>query len=111
MCKKRQARPPHPLSAYARLHHSCAHHFGPSTWEYAEGTCTHAPLRSYMFLNNVQRSCTFPQLLDDFSGHNIESACALVEGAGRFMYRCPETRVRMENMMEVGAWVSSSTKR
>ncbi|KAG2482394.1 hypothetical protein HYH03_018672 [Edaphochlamys debaryana] len=41
------------------------------------------------------------QLLDDFSGHNIDSAAALVESAGRFMYRCPETRVRMENMLEV----------
>ncbi|GFR49425.1 hypothetical protein Agub_g11482, partial [Astrephomene gubernaculifera] len=41
------------------------------------------------------------QLLDDFTGHNIDCACALVEGAGRFMYRCQETRTRMENMMEV----------
>ncbi|GIM12927.1 hypothetical protein Vretimale_16172, partial [Volvox reticuliferus] len=41
------------------------------------------------------------QLLDDFTGHNIDTACALVEGAGRFMYRCPETRTRMENMLEV----------
>lgn len=27
-------------------------------------------------------------LLDDFSGHNIDAACALVETAGRFFYRC-----------------------
>lgn len=26
-------------------------------------------------------------LLDDFSGHNIDAACALVETAGRFFYR------------------------
>lgn len=33
------------------------------------------------------------RLLDDFVGHNIEAAAALVEGAGRFMIRCPETKV------------------
>lgn len=26
-------------------------------------------------------------LLDDFSGHNIDAACAMVETAGRFFYR------------------------
>lgn len=26
-------------------------------------------------------------LLDDFAGHNIDAACALVEAAGRFFYR------------------------
>lgn len=26
-------------------------------------------------------------LLDDFAGHNIDAACALVETAGRFFYR------------------------
>lgn len=33
-------------------------------------------------------------LLDDFSGHNIEAACALVETAGRFLIRLPETKSR-----------------
>lgn len=27
-------------------------------------------------------------LLDDFQGHNIDAACALVETAGRFLFRC-----------------------
>lgn len=26
-------------------------------------------------------------LLDDFGGHNIDAACAMVETAGRFLYR------------------------
>ncbi|EFN54863.1 hypothetical protein CHLNCDRAFT_134932 [Chlorella variabilis] len=41
------------------------------------------------------------QLLDDFSGHNIDAACAMVETAGRFFYRLPETSTRMSNFLEV----------
>eukprot|EP00887_Chlorella_sp_A99_P007640 scaffold20.g7640.t1 len=40
-------------------------------------------------------------LLDDFAGHNIDAACALVETAGRFFHRLPETSSRMSNMLEV----------
>ena len=40
-------------------------------------------------------------LLDDFSGHNVEAACALVEGAGRYLLRRPDTTVRMTNMLEI----------
>jgi regulator of nonsense transcripts 2 len=39
-------------------------------------------------------------LLDDFVGPNIDSACELVEAAGRFLIRLPETKSRMENMLE-----------
>lgn len=45
-------------------------------------------------------------LLDDFSGHNVDAAAALVEGAGRFLFRLPESQTRMANMLE--ARVSSS---
>eukprot|EP00798_Chlamydomonas_sp_ICE-L_P014700 gene14700-20740_t len=41
------------------------------------------------------------QLLDDFTHHNIDAACALVETAGRFLIRTPETQIRMQNMLEV----------
>lgn len=41
------------------------------------------------------------RLLDDFSGHNVEAAATLVEAAGRFMARNPDTKTRMENMLEV----------
>ena len=40
-------------------------------------------------------------LLDDFTGHNIDAACALVESAGRYLYRLPETSTRMANMADV----------
>eukprot|EP00850_Spirogloea_muscicola_P006728 SM000032S12112 [mRNA] locus=s32:567211:573564:- [translate_table: standard] len=39
--------------------------------------------------------------LDDFSHHNIEVACALLETSGRFFARLPETSVRMGNMLDI----------
>lgn len=41
------------------------------------------------------------QLLDDFAHHNIDAACALMETAGRYLIRRPETNSRMENMLDV----------
>jgi regulator of nonsense transcripts 2 len=40
-------------------------------------------------------------LLDDFAGHNIEATAALLDTAGRFLYRTPETHERMATMAEV----------
>lgn len=40
-------------------------------------------------------------LLDDFSGPNIEATAALLDTAGRFLYRTPETHERMASMAEV----------
>ncbi|GMH39542.1 hypothetical protein BSKO_07440 [Bryopsis sp. KO-2023] len=40
------------------------------------------------------------QLLDEFTHHNIDAACALIETAGGFLIRLPETQIRMENMLE-----------
>ncbi|KAF6134865.1 hypothetical protein GIB67_002266 [Kingdonia uniflora] len=39
--------------------------------------------------------------LDDFSHHNIDVACNLLETCGRFLYRSPETTIRMTNMLEI----------
>jgi regulator of nonsense transcripts 2 len=39
--------------------------------------------------------------LDDFAHHNIDVACTLLETCGRFLYRSPETTVRMANMLEI----------
>nr|GEU67610.1 regulator of nonsense transcripts UPF2 [Tanacetum cinerariifolium] len=39
--------------------------------------------------------------LDDFSHHNIDVACNLLETCGRYLYRCPDTNVRMANMLEI----------
>eukprot|EP01025_Chloroclados_australasicus_P032332 TRINITY_DN3277_c0_g2_i3.p1 TRINITY_DN3277_c0_g2~~TRINITY_DN3277_c0_g2_i3.p1 ORF type:complete len:917 (-),score=106.76 TRINITY_DN3277_c0_g2_i3:53-2803(-) len=44
---------------------------------------------------------TLKTLLDDFSGHNVDTACALVDAAGRFLMRLPETNARMDNMIQV----------
>ena len=40
-------------------------------------------------------------MLDDFTGHNIEATAALLDTAGRFLYRTPETHERMATMAEV----------
>lgn len=40
-------------------------------------------------------------LLDDFFGHNVDAACALVEGAGRYLSRRPDTATRLNNMLDV----------
>ncbi|KAK4836116.1 hypothetical protein QYF36_018741 [Acer negundo] len=37
--------------------------------------------------------------LDDFTHHNIEDACNLLETCGLFLYLSPETIVRMANML------------
>ncbi|GKV52114.1 hypothetical protein SLEP1_g58709 [Rubroshorea leprosula] len=39
--------------------------------------------------------------LDDFTHHNIDVACNLLETCGRFLYRSPETTLRMTNMLEI----------
>ncbi|ONK66025.1 uncharacterized protein A4U43_C06F3400 [Asparagus officinalis] len=39
--------------------------------------------------------------LDDFNHHNIDVACNLLETCGRFLYRSPETTIRMGNMLEI----------
>ncbi|KAJ7557891.1 hypothetical protein O6H91_04G014000 [Diphasiastrum complanatum] len=39
--------------------------------------------------------------LDDFTHHNIDVACNLLETCGRFLYRSPETSLRMGNMLEI----------
>ncbi|KAL0896728.1 hypothetical protein Bca101_080689 [Brassica carinata] len=38
---------------------------------------------------------------DDFSHHNIDVACNLLETCGRFLYRFPETTLRMTNMLDI----------
>ncbi|KAJ6432784.1 hypothetical protein OIU84_019924 [Salix udensis] len=45
--------------------------------------------------------CFLQACLDDFSHHNIDVACNLLETCGRFLYRSPETTIRMANMLEI----------
>ncbi|KAI8927114.1 armadillo-type protein [Entophlyctis helioformis] len=40
-------------------------------------------------------------LLDDLTHHNIEILCNLLESSGRFLFRNPETNVRMANFIEI----------
>eukprot|EP00897_Mesotaenium_endlicherianum_P004511 jgi/Mesen1/4088/ME000214S03269 len=39
--------------------------------------------------------------LDDFRHHSIDMACALLETCGRYLYRTPQARVRMGNMLDI----------
>ncbi|CAG8474585.1 970_t:CDS:10 [Diversispora eburnea] len=39
--------------------------------------------------------------LDDFSNQNIDIACNLLETCGRFLFKSPETCVRMGNMLDI----------
>ena len=37
---------------------------------------------------------------DDFSGYNIDVACALLESCGRYLYKSPHTRSRMSSLLD-----------
>ena len=39
--------------------------------------------------------------IQDFAGHNIEVACAILEACGRFLYRNVESRWRVSAMLEI----------
>jgi regulator of nonsense transcripts 2 len=43
----------------------------------------------------------FRKFLDDFTNHNIEIACNLLEVSGRFLYKSPESHVRCKNLLDV----------
>ncbi|XRB07864.1 regulator of nonsense transcription UPF2 [Pycnococcus provasolii] len=40
-------------------------------------------------------------LLEDFGGHAVDVTCALLESCGQYLYRTPETHVRMKNSIDV----------
>lgn len=48
---------------------------------------------------NIQQ--TLQELLDDFWGHSVDAAGAMVEAAGRFLLLQQESQQRMGNMLEV----------
>jgi regulator of nonsense transcripts 2 len=56
---------------------------------------------AYELLNPQFMLLSFQACLDDFSHHNIDVACNLLETCGRFLYRSPETSIRMGNMLEI----------
>jgi hypothetical protein len=48
-------------------------------------------------------------MLDDFVGANVDAVAELLDTAGRFLYRLPETHVRMANMAEVTRHTANSS--
>jgi regulator of nonsense transcripts 2 len=40
-------------------------------------------------------------LFDDFTRHNIDTACCLIQNCGRYLYKRPDTSERMVNMMNI----------
>jgi len=38
-------------------------------------------------------------LLEDFTHHNIEMACSLLEVCGRFLYRSEDSHIRTKNLL------------
>ena len=52
----------------------------------------------------ISNKLVLQSLLDDFVQHNVDTACALLESAGRFLNRLPETHTRMANMAEVSPY-------
>lgn len=43
---------------------------------------------------------SFKVALDDFSGHNIDIVCNLLETCGRYLFKTPETSARINGMLE-----------
>lgn len=67
-------------------------------------------LRNARYIGEMVKFRLFPagtafrllkSLFTDFSGHNVDAACALVETAGRYLLRRPDTSQRMTNMLEI----------
>ena len=67
-------------------------------------------LRNARYIGEMVKFRLFPagtafrllkSLFTDFSGHNVDAACALVETAGRYLLRRPDTAQRMTNMLEI----------
>ncbi|KAF2078347.1 hypothetical protein CYY_000331 [Polysphondylium violaceum] len=52
----------------------------------------------------IERSIAFNYLklcFDDFSHQNVDVACMLFETCGRYLYRIPDTQIRLRNMLDI----------
>jgi regulator of nonsense transcripts 2 len=67
-------------------------------------------LRNARYIGELVKFKLFPagtafrllkSLFTDFSGHNVDAACALIETAGRYLLRRPDTAQRMTNILEI----------
>lgn len=54
----------------------------------------------HMFPKGETLHC-LKMLLEDFTHHNIDMACSLLEVCGRFLYRSPESHIRTKNFLEL----------
>lgn len=57
--------------------------------------------RAIQLLKNALPFFFLQACLDDFTHHNIDVACNLLETCGRFLYRSPDTAQRMANMLDI----------
>ncbi|CAG8742097.1 16758_t:CDS:2, partial [Cetraspora pellucida] len=67
-------------------------------------------IKNIRFLSELAKFRITPQhvifhclkvVIDDFSNQNIDIACNLLETCGRFLFKSPETNIRMGNMLDI----------
>lgn len=67
-------------------------------------------IKAVRFIGELTKFHMFPKgealhclkmLLEDFTHHNIEMACNLLEVCGRFLYRSPDSHIRTKNLLEL----------
>lgn len=67
-------------------------------------------IKTVRFIGELTKFHMFPKgealhclkmLLEDFTHHNIEMACNLLEVCGRFLYRSPDSHIRTKNLLEL----------
>ncbi|XP_020615608.1 regulator of nonsense transcripts 2-like isoform X2 [Orbicella faveolata] len=67
-------------------------------------------IKTVRFIGELTKFNMFPKgealhclkmLLEDFTHHNIEMACSLLEVCGRFLYRSEDSHIRTKNLLEL----------
>jgi regulator of nonsense transcripts 2 len=56
-------------------------------------------LAKFKVLSSLSTFHLIKVLLDDFSHHNVDILCTLLDTCGRFLFRNPETNVRMASFV------------
>jgi regulator of nonsense transcripts 2 len=56
-------------------------------------------LAKFRVASNISIFHSLKVLLDDFSHHNVELTCSLLECCGRFLFRSPDTNARMASFV------------
>lgn len=67
-------------------------------------------IKAVRFIGELTKFHMFPKgetlhclklLLEDFTHHNVEMACNLLEVCGRFLYRSPDSHIRTKHLLEL----------